>query len=128
MSTWNIYLRESGTTYTLDGTIPRPNMDMETRRLSNMSKIRLADGANAFVTPEHTYVKEPFEMVFIRASSTLRTRFEDYMINGDKIRIETHTGETFTGKIIDYKRIWLTGVEPDEYDLSVTFEQTEEVY
>jgi hypothetical protein len=126
--TWDIYLRESGTTYTYDGTIPRPNANMETRRSSTMTKVRLADGANAFMTPEHRYGKEAFEMIFIKATTDLRTRIETYMVNGDKVKIITHTGEEFIGKFVDYKRVWFTGIEPDEYDLSVSFEQTEEVY
>jgi len=122
---WDIYLEQSVDTWALDGEIPRPNMDMETTRLSTMSKTKLADGSNAFITPETKMVKEPFTMFFADVTSAFREKIRNYMTNGDKVKIITHTGEIFEGKFISMSRVWLTGVAPDEYDLQVTFEQTD---
>jgi hypothetical protein len=123
MSTWNISLWQSGSTYVSDGTIPRPNENLETTRLSTMQKVTLANGDNAFITPETKYIKQPFSMFFADTTSTFRTQIENYISNGDKVKITTHTGEIFTGKFLDMKRVWFVGVSPDEYDVNVTFEQ-----
>lgn len=125
MSTWNIELWQSGNTYVDDSTIQRPNANLETQRVSNMQKVKVADGSNAFMTPETKFVKEPFTMFFAETTSAFRSKIENYITNGDKVRITTHNSETFVGKFINMSRIWLVGTNPDSFDLQVTFEQTE---
>jgi len=119
---WDIYIEESADTWALDGQIPRPNANMENSRVSTQNKIKLANGDNAFVTPETKMNKEPFVMVFIDVTSAFREKIRNYMANGDKVKIITHTGEIFEGKFITMSRVWWTGVSPDEYDMQVTFE------
>ncbi len=117
----NISLLESGNTYTDDGTIPRPNQQLESKRSSTIQKVQVADGSNAYVTPETKFLRQPFTMFFADTTTAFRTKIENYITNGDTVRITTHNGETFTGKFVDMSRIWLTGVD-DEFDVQVTFE------
>lgn len=124
MSTWNIYLEESGVSWTADGTIPRPNDDVETETVSTQQRVRLADGSDAFVNLETKTVKEPFTMYFAETTSAFRTKIQTYMGNGDKVKIITHTLEEFIGRFVSMKRIWLVGTSPDSYDVMITFQRT----
>ena len=119
---WSVAVWESGNTYTPDDSFPRPNEDMETKRLSTISKIKLANGSNAFITPETKYTKESFSMFWADTTTVFRTQLEGYITNGDKIKITTHSGEEFIVKILDYIRVWFSGIE-DSYDIQVTMEQ-----
>lgn len=127
MSSWNIEVWESGNTFTADGTIPRPNQNLETKVSSTTQKIKLADGSNGFVQLETKYVKESFNMFFANTTSEFRNKILTYMSNGDKVRITTHTPteEKFIGRFTDFARVWFVGTADDEYDISVSFEQTE---
>ena len=122
---WTTELENSGGTWILDTALPRSQEDIERIYLSTQQKIKLADGSNAFVTPEIKRIKEPISFTWFQSTSALRTQIETYMLNGDKLRITTHTGETFIGRFISIQRVWLVGTEPDEYDNMVTFERTE---
>ena len=125
MSTWNIEYENSGGTWTLDTAINRPNADLELQRLSTEVEVKLANGDLAWVSPETKSNKTPITMFFAKTSSGFRTQIENYIINRDKLHITTHTGETFIGRFIDMKRVWFTGVEPDEFDMQVIFRRTE---
>jgi len=123
ISYWNIYtLNSDNLTYTLDGTIPRPNENLETEVISTRQKIALANGSSAFVSPETKSVKQPFTMFFADTTSALRSQIQDYIDVDDRVKIITHTGEQFIGKFMNMKRVWLIGVEPDSYDIQVTLE------
>jgi len=119
---WAVAILESGNTYTEDGNIFRPNQDIETKRISNLQIIKLADGSEAFLQPETKYYKDVISMFFAQTTSTFRTKIQNYISNGEKIRITTHTGEIFYGYFIDMNRVWLAGVE-DSYDMSITFRE-----
>ena len=125
ISYWDIYLWQSGDTYTNDGTVPRPNQDIETTIISTQSKVRLTNGSNAFISPETKRVKEMFSIFWAETTSALRTKIITYMENGDKVKIITHTAEEFIGRFVEMKRVWFTGMSPDSYDINVSFEQTE---
>lgn len=121
---WSIYSLESGTTYTLDSLIPRPNADIETQHISNLTIIKLSDGTEAFIQPETKYFKEVITMLFIDTSSAFRTLIQNYIIAGDKLKIVTHDSQTFYGYMIDMKRVWLVGKDSNEYDIIVSFKET----
>lgn len=124
MSVWSIFVENSAGGWDTDTDIPRSQQDLESKEISTQQKIRLADGSNGFVTPEIHYVKEPFSMFWADTTSAFRTQLNTYRNNGDKVKIVTHTGEEFIGRIIDMSRIWFTGMT-DTYDIGVTFERTE---
>lgn len=122
---WLVYLQTSNYGWAADTAFPRPNENLETQIVSTQTKGRLADGSNVFITPENKRVKEAFGMTFIDTTTALRTQIENYMINGDTIKIVTHTGEEFIGRIIDMKRVWFVGTFSDEYDIQIMFELTQ---
>jgi hypothetical protein len=122
---WQVFIETSNYGWSAEVSFPRPNEQVETKLISTQTVIKLADGSNAFVRPEVKRTKEAFTLIFISTTSALRSQIEGYLLNGDKLKIITHTGETFIGRIVDMSRVWLTGISPDEYDINVTFYPTE---
>jgi len=118
---WQVFVETSNYGWSYDGLINRPNEDLEYQFLSTQQTVKLADGSNAFVRPETKRIKEAFTMTFINTTSAFRTQIEIYMLNADKIKIITHTGEEFRGRIIDMRRVWFAGIEPDTYDIQISF-------
>lgn len=125
MSVWTIEIENSAGGFDSDGSIPRPNQDMQLKITSTQQKVSLANGGMAFINPEVKRLKESFDMYWVETTSTFRTQIEDYIINGDKVKITTHTGETFIGRFLGMSRVWFTGVAPDAFDVGVSFERTE---
>jgi hypothetical protein len=124
MSTdWSIYSLESGNTYTLDSTIPRPNADFENNSISNIQIFKLSDGSEAFIQPETKYYKDVINMLFIDTTSAFRSLINTYITNGDKLKIITHDAQTFYGYITNMKRVWLVGISPNQYDVTITFKE-----
>ncbi len=121
---WTIYSLESGNTYILDALISRPNADLETLSVSNLQVVKLANGEEAFIQPETKYYKDTFTMLFIDTSLSFRNLLGTYIVNGDKIKILTHTGQIFYGYFMSIKRVWLVGMSPDQYDVTVQFKET----
>lgn len=125
MSTWITEIQLSGGGWYIDTSIPRPNSDLETDYISTQQKLKLANGSYGFITPETKRVKESITMFFANTTAIFRLQIENYMLNGDKIRITTHTGEVFIGRFISMKRVWFVGCSPDQYDINTVFERTE---
>lgn len=125
MSNWQIFVQTSNYGWASDDAIPRPNSDMETETNSTQQVVKLADGSTGFVLPEVGRSKEPFSMFFANTTTAFRSQIDTYINNGDKVKIETHTGEIFIGRFINWKRVWFSGIEPDLFDLNVTFMPTE---
>lgn len=123
MGTWNISVLESGSVFTADGTIPIPHADLETKRISNLQIIKLADGTEGFIQPETKYYKDTINMFFANTTSAFRTKIEDYITNGDKIKIVTSTGGTFIGYFTDMMRVWFSGID-DTFDCMLSFKET----
>jgi len=124
MSNWNIYVETSNYGWEADDAIPRPHQDLESIYISTQQKIKLADGSNAFINVETKRNKEPIIMFWAETTAAFREQIENYMLNGDKVKIVTHTSEEFIGRFLSMKRVWFTGVAPDAYDIQVSFERT----
>lgn len=125
MTNWNTYvLNSDGVTWDLDGTVPAANENLESEYISTQQKIKLADGSNGFITPETKRIKEPITIYWAETTSALRTKIENYMLDGDKIKIVTHLSEEFIGRFLSMKRVWFSGVE-DSFDVQVVFERME---
>ena len=125
MGNWTVYIEASGSTWEEDGTIPIPNENMETTVMTNTMRVKMANGASAYFTPTVKSYKEQFTMIMLWLDIDVVNKIDAYIEDNTKLKIVTHTGETFIGKIITRQRAWLTGVEPDKYDLMVTFQSYE---
>jgi hypothetical protein len=120
---WSISIWQSGNSFVADGFINRPNQDLETKRISNLQIIKLANGSEAFMQPETKYFKDTFSMFFANTTSAFRTKIENYIVNGDKVKIVTHDSQTFYGFFIDINRVWFSG-QTDTFDCALTFKES----
>lgn len=118
---WTVsVINSDGVTWDVDTSWPRPNQDMERQWVSTMQTIKLANGGEGFVTPEVRRTKEAFSFFWADTTAAFRAQLEGYANFGEKIKITTHTGEIFIGMILDYKRVWFSGIE-SEFDVMITF-------
>lgn len=120
MSNWAVQIKNSANVYVSDGNINRPNEDLETERISTSTKVRLADGSDAFMTPEIKELRQPFNMFFANTTAALRTKIQNYISNSDDVKIVDHNSGTFIGKFTSMKRVWFIGIS-DTYDIMVQF-------
>jgi hypothetical protein len=122
-NTWQIE-KWNGAIWISDGTIYRPNANVDLDFSSTQSKVKLANGGNAFITPETLYNTEDitFEFLELEPTDSFYTQIIDYIKNQDYLRITTHLNETLTGKFTTIKRVWLSGVD-DTFDFQVTFQR-----
>lgn len=113
----------NGATFVADGSIYKSNSSMDISITGTMSKVKLADGSNAFFSPEVLYVNEPiiFQWMEIYPSDAFVTKIVNYVKNQDYLRLTDSLGTTYTGKFVSFRRIWLTGVD-DTWDLESNFE------
>ena len=127
MSYWSVYKFNSGTlNYDFDGYCPRSNEDIDLSLTSNQQKFILADGSQAFVTPETKALKQPIAMVWYLQDETFLEIIQAYMTNNDYLKIVTHlAGIIFIGRFIACNGKWLTAQDGDVFELVVSFERME---
>jgi hypothetical protein len=121
---WTVDIYSSGSTWVPDTPIRVPNDNLTLGVTSTQAKLILADGSNSFVNPEVKYTKDVLNFIWMEDDGTLKTQIEDYIKNGDYLRITTHTSEEFIGRFLTVSNVWLKGVD-DTYDVSATFERME---
>ena len=123
-NTWNIFKQESNGSYTADGTIYRPNADVEDERISTHRKIGLADGDTAFVTPSTKYdeARLTFNWLYITDTDGIISKINTYIADGQTVKITTHLSDDYIGKFISLRKITLLGIE-DYVDLVAIFER-----
>lgn len=125
--TWSIAIQQSGDNYTSDGTIYRPNDNLEIPKISTQQKRLGADGDKMFVNPSTKSNYDTMTFIWLELTSSdfnnLRAKIIGYMDNGDKVQITDHNSVTYEGYFISCKQVWISGVEDTE-DLEVIFERT----
>lgn len=123
---WDISVLDSTGTYVLDTTIPRPNESITVERQSTKTKIQLADGSLAIVTPETKYTEAPMQFVwhFVADTDNLLSTLQTYQANGDVLKIESHNGSyIFYGYFASVSGEWLVGVDEDIFEITATLER-----
>lgn len=120
--TWAVEIKDSGDLWTSDGTIYRPNDDLEIPQISTQQRVKAADGSDLFFIPETKYVYDPFVLKWFHDDGTTKTKLEGYVQAGEDLRITDHNAATYIGRFIDLKVIWLTGQDPDRYDIEASFQ------
>lgn len=123
-SSWSIYVMESDGSYTSDGTIYRPNEDLDVGLISNHTKVKLADGTNAFVTLETEYEKEQLTFMWheITTADGLIAQLEGYINSGDVVKITNHLSTDYIGRFVNITKTHLIG-QTDTWDVSAMFDQ-----
>lgn len=124
-STWTVEKWVSSA-WVSDGSIYRPNENLSYDLTSNQTKVKLADGSNAFILPETAYNKEPMTFTWIEIPNTdgLKTKINNYVINQDYLKITDHLFEDLIGRFITIRAVLISGVE-NTYDIEAIFERME---
>jgi len=123
---WTVDILTSGNVWTADGNIYRPNEDVDVGLSSTETITRLADGTKSSTLPEIKYNTDDVQFTWldldttISAEDTFITKIKNYVINGDYLRITSHDSETYIGRFTGAKRVWLSGLGADHYDLQGT--------
>lgn len=123
-NTWSVEIY-SGGIWVADGTVYRPNTQFQIGLSATTSKIRLANGSNAFETPETKSIPEAitFEWLELDYTDSLITKLQAYINSGNYVRITNHKSETFTGRFMSLQRVWLTEAVADRMDIQVLFDR-----
>jgi len=119
--TWAIESKATGS-WVSDGTIYRPNDDIDSNITSTQSKLRGADGSDIFVIPETKYVDVPFDFYWGYIDLTFKTKILNYVKNNTSLRITDHNSETYTGSFINLNPTWIAGTSENRYNLVATFQ------
>ena len=121
-NSWNIEIW-NGATWVSDGSIYRPNENLNIEITGTQSKVQLANGDNAFFTPEVTYVPQDlvFQWLEIYPSDTFLNKIRDYVKNGSYLKLTDHLGNIYYGKFMNMRRVWLKSVT-DTFDIESTYQ------
>ncbi len=121
-NSWNVSIW-NGSAFVSDGTIYRSNENMNIEVVGTQVKVTLANGDNAFFSPETKYVPQDlvFQWLEVYPSDSFITKIKNYVKNGSYLKITDHLGGIYYGKFMNLKRVWLKGVD-DTFDLESTFQ------
>ncbi len=100
-----------------------PNENLEMDKTGGLQTVKLCNGANGFIQPEVIYTDEPitFSFLHISESDGFRDILEGFVTSGTYLRIQDHLGNYMYGVFSSVKRVWLTDVADDYYDLQAVF-------
>lgn len=121
--TWDVYVNESGSSWTDDFDLYIPNIDLSEEKISNQRNIILADGSKAFFTPETKYAYQnlTFSWQWIVVADGLISKIEDYITDNDRLKIVTHLSVEYIGYFTNINKMHLVGQDPDAWDIEATF-------
>lgn len=118
---WNVYIKNSGGSWVLDTTIPRPNDALNFSMMSTQERIKLIDGSNAFYTPTTKYNDEDVSFIWYEdEDGSIKDQIEEYISDNEYLKIVDHNSANYIGKFTSLRSVWLSGVT-DRYDLDATF-------
>ena len=121
-SYWDVSVK-SGGAWGANANLARPNDTFPIRKTSTQVKLKLADGDNAFMTPSTKYSDDPLVFSWLMDDGTIKAQIEGYINNQNDLRITDHDANIYYGRFINIDTNQVVGVDPDEYDITSTFEQ-----
>lgn len=109
------------------GTISRPNESINAGELqSTQERIFLADGSDAYVTPETKYIPQAITFIWYSKDQDFKDQISTYITDDTYLKIQTHIEDiSFIGQFINIQPIWVVGQNPDIWDINATFEVME---
>lgn len=119
--TWNIQVKSGGSWGSVS-TIYRPNDAYSITKISTQSKLKLADGSNAFVSPSTKSVEEPFSFTWYWDDGTVKAQIENYITGGSDLKITDDLGNIYHGRFIAIETNRAVGQDSEKYDIRATFE------
>jgi len=119
--TWAVR-RKIATVWTPEGTIYKPNVDLTIESRSTQVRTQLADGSQAFITPETKYNPQILKFTWHYLPKTYKTQLEVYVNNLYDLEITDHNATVYYGRFVMVKSNWLVG-QVDKYDVMADFQQ-----
>ena len=119
---WAISKKVTGS-WTSDGTIYRPNDNLQNETVSTQQAFPLSDGSNAYVTPETKYIEQRLQFTWFWDDGTIKTQVEGYITNQNDLKITDHDGNLYIGRFVGINSSQYVGEDPDRYDLTAIFER-----
>lgn len=120
---WNVQKKVGGV-WTADGQIARPNDNTRIPTVSTQTKVQLADGDNAFVTPNTKYRRDPINWIwYADKDGTIKTKIEGYIENRNDVKITDDLGNDFIGRFISIEPVRRVGTADEKYDIVAVFER-----
>lgn len=118
--TWTVERKILGV-WTAEGTIYRPNANLEIKKASTQVKTKLADGSFGYVVPETKYNDGALKLTWGYLPKTYKDQLDVYVQNLYDMRITDHNSTIYYGRFTSITATWLVG-EEDKYDVMVEFE------
>jgi hypothetical protein len=120
--TWTIQVK-SGGAWGANTTIHRPNDNFVTRKTSTQTKLQLADGNNAFMTPSGAkYNDDPIVFIWYEDTGTVKTQVEGYIESQNDLKITDDNSTIYYGRFTNIEVIRKVGFDTNYYDIQATFE------
>jgi len=119
--TWTIERKIAGVWTDEGDTIYRPNNNINITTKATMVRTNLANGSEAFITPETKYNSQPLQLSWAYLPKTYKTQLEVYLQNAYDLRITEHNSTIYYGRFVMVKAIWLVG-QVDKYDVNADFQ------
>jgi hypothetical protein len=120
---WKVYTQTgSGGSWEESDPIYACNENLERSKAGTLIQTKLANGGNAYSSPEVKFNYEPFTMVFlaIEEGDSFIDTINDYIDNATLVKVEDHNGGEMIGIFSGISQVWLSGID-DCYDFQVTF-------
>ena len=122
---WTVYTIVS-LTWTYDGTIYRPNESMELPKIATQTRVQLADGSKAYVTPSVLYLNDQITFIWFYDDGTTKTKIEGYVTNQTDLKIIDHNEDEYIGRFTSIESALQIGMT-DTYDIQAVFERMVDV-
>jgi hypothetical protein len=121
---WTVYKQTgSGGSWELsDDIFYTPNEQLEKDKTSTLAPMKLANGGNAFISPEIKYNLEPLLLTFlgIENDDSFVDNLNEYIENQTFLKLIDAYGNEMIGIFTTLKEVWLLG-EEDTHDYQTTF-------
>jgi len=125
-TTWTVE-NWNGSGYDADGTIYTPNESQSDDLTSTQTKLGLANGSQTFMLPATKYNKEALRFVWLEIPESdiaFKNKISNYVINANYLRITDPLSNTYIGRFVYIRRIWILGVD-NTWDIEAGFERME---
>jgi len=119
---WAIEKKVAGS-WVSDGTIYRPNDSLGNEIMSTQQTVPLANGSNAYITPETKYLEGRIQFTWFWDDGAIESQVEGYVKAQDDLKITDHDGNLYIGRFIGVNSTQFVGEDPDRYNLTANFER-----
>jgi len=104
-----------------NSTINIPNNDFVINKVSTQTKMGLADGNNAFITPSNKYNNEDVVFMWYYDDGTIKTQVEGYIESQNDLKITDDLSKIYYGNFTSVTINRTVGDDSTHYDIQAIF-------